>query len=319
MANACNATPPQEVTNPTLTATIPTQTATVPAPTMVPTPTALPTTVDEGGNRPEWMDLATGDMIEVEQGVEWITVENIEDCANNPLNDADMAPGGRVDQYLAQIKPELIAATNWDIIIDKYPFDFFSDSIVYKTGGYKGEKFVNPELDPDVPDTNPFDRDIDAFGLYTPDNGNGRRYCFVPLVIRDANAPTESGHDIYILKLLLPLQKNDGTPLSQDQLDHMFWIWNNRMNIAPIGTSQRPMDKLHETDDEAHDFDDPTFAHLVKDSPWFEIWVPTITALLTPDPVHGPLSEFKKLEQFLFSTEVQDRVNPDGTPSNRYK
>jgi len=109
-----------------------------------------------------------------EQGVKWITVDNIEDYAKNPLSVEDMKPGGRVDQYLAQIKPELMAETNWDIIKDDIPFATVGGDMIYRSIENTGVKFINPELDPSVPDSNPFDRDIDAFGLYTA--GNGRKY-----------------------------------------------------------------------------------------------------------------------------------------------
>jgi len=141
------------------------------------------------------------------------------------------------------------------------------------------------------------------------------KYCFVPLVIRDIDAPTETGHDIYFIKLLLPFQQNDGTPLSQFELDYIFNNWNLRMNIAPIGLNSQPMARINPTGDK-----DPTFAHLEEESPEYKIWIPAVSAIVTGrDPVHGPLSEFKKLEAYLFPTSAYNTVNPNGTPSNRYK
>ena len=247
------------------------------------------------------------------KGVEWTTVENIQDCAKNPLNDKDMEPGGRVDQYLTERKPELIAETNWDIIKDDIRFRNGGGVLIYDSVEHTGVKFVNPEKDPTAPDTNPFDRDIDAFGLYTA--GNGRKYCFIPLVIRDIDAPTETGHDIYFIKLLLPLQYNDGTPLSQFELDYMFENWNDRMNIAPIGLNSQPMARPNPTDDR-----DLTFAHLDEGSPEFERWFQSfLTIIRGRDPVHGPLSEFKKFNDLVFPTEASNLTNADGTPSNKYK
>ena len=295
--SACTspATPvPTETTVMTATPAPPTKTPIPPTPTQIP---ATPT--------PE--------------GVEWITVENIEDCANNPLNDEDMEPGGRVDQYLEQIKPKLMAETNWEIIKDDIPFTFYGGTLIYSLGleGNNDVKFVNPELDPSVPDTNPFDRDIDSFGLYTA--GNGRKYIFIPLVIRDIDAPTETGHDIYFMKLLLPLQQDDGTPLSQFELDYKFENWKYRMNIAPIGYGNSTNGWAW--DDDGNSDGDPTFDYLKIGSLEFEIRKRVWSALFihNEEPIHGPLSEFKKLESFLFLTIAENRVEMDGTPSNIYK
>jgi len=228
-----------------------------------------------------------------------------------------MEPGGKVDQYLAQIKPELMAETNWDIIKDDIPFMYFGGALIYSTEINKGVKFVNPELDPSVPDTNPFDRDIDTFGLYTA--GNGRKYFFIPLVIRDIDAPTETGHDLYFLKLLLPLQKNDGTPLTQSQLDYMLENWNTRMNIAPIILNNKPMEKIC-VDDDGDDAEDPTFDHLKRGQPGFEARVLALKGLATlGEDVRGPLSQLKKMESFLFPTRAANLTKADGTPSTTYK
>ena len=233
-------------------------------------------------------------------------VDDIEDCARNPLDDEDMKPGGRVDQYLAQIKPRLMAEINWDIIKNDYHFTNRGGNLLYDSTKYTGVKFVNPELDPSVPDTNPFDRDIDAFGLYTAENG--RKYDFVVVVIRDTDAPTETGHDIYFIKTLLSHQHTDGTPLSQFEIDYMRDIWKNKMNIAPIGLNSNPMR-------EPGGFKDPTFAHLEEGSPEFEIWFPAYLELVRG----GPLSNFKTLENYLFPTSAHNVVNLDGTPNNTYR
>lgn len=282
---------PTETAVMTATPAPPTQTSIPPTPTQIPA-TATP------------------------EGVEWITVENIEDYANNPLNDEDMEPGGRVDQHLAEIKPELMEETNWDIIKDDIPFTLSRGALMYRSGDGNEVKFVNPELNPSVPDTNPFDRDIDAFGLYTA--GNGRKYIFIPLVIRDIDAPTETGHDLYFIKLLFPLQRDDGTPLTQSELDYRFENWNNRMNIAPIGFTNQPMGRIYAFEDVTDD-EDPTFDHLKEESPEFEIWFPAYLELIRGEPVHGPLSEFKKLESFLFPTQAHNLTRADGSPSNNLK
>jgi len=289
------------------------------APSPIPSPTPSPTPLPTATSVPPTQTSIPPTQIPATptpEGVQWITVENIEDCAKNPLNDEDMKPGGRVDQYLAQIKPELMAETNWDIIKDDIPFSNTGGALIYRTIDITGVKFVNPELDPSVPDTNPFDRDIDAFGLYTA--GNGRRYCFIPLLIRDIDAPTDTGHDLYFIKLLFPLQRDDGTPLSQFELDYRFENWNNRMNIAPIGLNNQPMGRIYATENVTDD-EDPTFDHLKEESPEFEIWFPAYLALMRGKPVHGPLSEFEKLENFLFPTKAENRTKSDGSPSNIYK
>ena len=291
---ACDA-PPAPAPTPTATLVPPTETPIPPTQTPLP-PTQIPATPTP-------------------EGVEWITVKNIEDYANNPLNDEDMQPGGRVDQYWEEIKPKLMEETEWEIIKDDIPFSYsINNEIIYWSGKNTGVKFVNPELEPDKPDTNPFDRDIDAFGFYTA--GNSREYIFIPLVIRDINAPTDTGHDLYFLKLLLPLQRNDGTPLTQSEISSALNIWKNKMNIAPIGTSNRPLIGFPDT----ADFEDPTFAHLREESPEYEIWHSALYEVLSGKPVHGTLSEFEKLEEFVFPTEAHLPYNvSDGNESNRYK
>ena len=289
---ACDA-PPTPAPTPTATLVPPTQTPIPPTQTPLP-PTQIPATATP-------------------EGVEWTTIKNIEDYANNPLNDEDMQPGGRVDQYLAEIKPKLMAETNWDIIKDDIPFTNWGGFMAYESDESDKEKFVNPELNPSIPDTNPFDRDIDAFGFYTA--GNGRKYIFIPLVVRDINAPNETGHDLYFVKLLLPLQYNDGTPLTQFSIDYMLENWNNRMNIAPIGLNNQPMGRPnHHTDAE-----DSTFNHLKEGSPEFEEWFRSYLEIMRGEgSVHGPLKEFENFNLF-YPTEAVNWANADGTPSNTYK
>ena len=90
------------------------------------------------------------------------------------------------------------------------------------------------------------------------------------------------------------------------------------MNIAPIKLNNKPMLKLYAEDD-GYDAEDPTFNHLKEESPEFEIWFPAFLELIRGEPIHGPLSEFKKLENFLFPTRAANLTNADGTPSNKYK
>ena len=272
--------------------------------------------VDASGKPLYLLNLDTKQWVKIDQGVKWTVVENIEDGADNPLNDQDMAPGGKVDQYLEQIKPKLMAETNWEIIKDDIPFKVYGGMIIYiPKSNAESVKFVNPEKDPSVPDTNPFDRDIDAFGLYTA--GNGRKYTFIPLVIRDINAPTESGHDIYFMKLLLPHQLDDGTPLSQFEIDYMFENWNNRMNIAPIGYGNSTHGWLWDVNENPDG--DPMFDYLKPGSPEFELWTSVFIALGKQEPVHGPLSELKTLNGKVFLTEAANLTNEDRSEFNVLK
>ena len=90
------------------------------------------------------------------------------------------------------------------------------------------------------------------------------------------------------------------------------------MNIAPIGISTKPMGKLY-ADDDGYDAEDPTFAHLKAGTPEREILSEALKILVTLESVKGPLSEFKKIQDQLFSTQAGNLTKEDGTPSSTYK
>ena len=298
---AC-AAPPTPAPTPTATLVPPTETPIPPTQTPLP-PTQIPATATP-------------------EGVEWTTIKNIEDALSdkNPLRDKDFEPGGTVDKYWEEtLKPRLMEETDWDIIKDDIPFMYNSDgTITYSNYENRGVKFVNPELEPEKPDTNPFDRDVDAFRLYTA--GNGRKYIFIPLVIRDINAPTETGHDLYLIKLLLPLQRNDGTPLTESEINQKLKNWTTKMNMAPILIYNKPMEQLDVNDDSYRD-EDPTFPYLKEDTPDRATIIKLLyDTILKKDPVHGPLSAFLELQGTLFPTIAESLINDsDGKPANDYK
>ena len=67
------------------------------------------------------------------------------------------------------------------------------------------------------------------------------------------------------------------------------------------------------------DVEDPTFDHLKEGSSEREIIWQSFKALLQGEPVHGPLNEFKRLQDFLFPTQAHNLTNADGSPSNNLK
>ena len=272
--------------------------------TVTPTPTLTNTPTPTNTSTPS--PTATQTLIPTPTPLKYPRVYDIADYAQNPLSVEDMKPGGKVDQFLAEIKPELMASIDWDSIKDDIPFSTTAGAMVYRSIENTGVKFLNPDLDPSVPDTNPFDRNIGAFGLYTADNG--RKYIFIPLEIRDINAPTESGHDLYFIKLLLPLQHNDGTPFSKEEIEYEINTWKNQMNIAPIGLNSEP------NISDPRGTKDPTFARL-DSAEWKDDTFDRIISQIVVgrEPVHGDLSLLKELQSWLLPTQS------NYTEGNRYK
>jgi hypothetical protein len=61
------------------------------------------------------------------------------------------------------------------------------------------------------------------------------------------------------------------------------------------------------------------FDYLKKGSPEFELWTSVFITLLSREPVHGPLSELKKLNGKVFLTDAINYTNDDGSESNILK
>jgi len=283
------------------------------APSPTPSPSATPAPPTQTPRPPtEIPATTTPDRVEIVENLSDLFPEtpDFADCLKNQIPEEYLRPGNKLDQFLAQIKPKLMAAIDWDNIKDDIGFWMFGGELIYFEEGITGVKFVNPDLDLSVPDTNPFDKNIGVCGVVTI---NGNSYLVTVYEIRDKDAPTETGHDLYFLKLLISLQHEDGTPLSQFEIDYITDTWKNKMNFAGISMNSNP-NRYH------GGFKDPTFAHLEEESPEYEIWSEAKLAIMRGgDDVHGPLSKFKELEPFLWPTAAHNWVEMDGKPSNMLK
>lgn len=243
---------------PTETATM---TATLAPPTKTPippTPTQIPAT-----STPE--------------GVEWITVENIEDYADNPLTLEDFEPGGKVDTFFEEDKPEIIAGIDWDNIDDGDNWATIHGQLVPRK--IDGDKIIRGKKIYEDTETNPFIRDFDAFGEIIVGKN---RYIFMPLIILD-----KENQEIHFIKLAFPLQR-DGVAFTQKQIDDKIAIWLENMNVSVIDADGKSF---------FAEQPDPLFIH--KEDERFDEIVDVLYAL-----ADGNFSRLNEVRDIIFLTDI---------------